>query len=192
MFEPYSKRLRATDKVDFRKAFGQGFKKGSPFEQPYKAFLSAIISSVLLADIAFGTIIPLDRRIQYPGVWVSTFIVDIHDACRTVLSGIAKIESDLVISITQQLVVFCHARVEAYDDGSTEFDFFRHLRNACAHGNKFTLSRRTVGLPARWRGAEINRGAQGHMAILGLVGIPDVILLLKDIEDRLPLTAFSA
>jgi hypothetical protein len=192
VLEPYGERLGATDKVSFEEAFGQGFRNGSPFEQPYIAFLSAIIGSVLLSDIAFARIIPVDRRIEYPGVWVGTFSVGVHDACRTVISGMRQIESELVISIAQQIVVFCHARVEACDDGSTEFDFFRHLRNACAHGNKFTFRPRTTGLPARWRGAEINRGYQGHKAILGLVGIPDVILLLKDIEDRLPPTAFSA
>lgn len=44
---------------------------------------------------------------------------------------------------------------------------------------------------AMWRGAEINRQSKDHPAILGLVGIPDVILLLKDIENRLPYKAFT-
>lgn len=191
MVEPYGKRLGATDKVDFEKAFGQGFRKGSPFEQPYKAFLSAIIGSCLLTDVAFQRIVPAERRIQYPGVWVSEFAIRVCETCLTLFSGRRKIQSDLVINITQQLVVFCFTTVKTSDDGSTEFDFFRHLRNACAHGNKFTFRSWSTDLPARWRGAEINRESEGHTAILGLVGIPDVILLLKDIEDRLPPTAFS-
>lgn len=168
MIEPYTGRLGAKDKDDFETAFGSGFRDGSPFKQPYKAFLSAIVGSDLLSGIAFGRMVPANRSIQYPGVWVSTLSISTHETYRSLFTGIRKSDSDLVSNMCRQLVVFCHDKVKSYYDGSTEFDFFRHLRNACGHGNKFTFKPRTTGLPARWRGPEINRQSEGHLAILGL------------------------
>jgi len=188
--EPYGSRLGAKDKDDFNECFGLGFRNGSPFKQPYKAFLSAIIGLNLLTDIAFGRLTPANGKVQYPGVWVNEFSVQIHAACQTLFSGKSTIESQLVINMCQQLVVFCHDKVKAYDDRSTEFDFFRHLRNACGHGNKFTFNDKTTGLPAKWRGAKINKELEGQYAVFGLAGIPDIIVLLKDIENRLPPKAF--
>ena len=191
MYEPYTERLTATDKVNFELAFGSAFQNGSPFEQPYKAFLAAIIGADMLIDAAFGQVTLINRQIQYPGVWVNEFSIGVQEACQSMFSGSQDVQSNLVINMIMQLVVYCHDKVKVYDDGSTEFDFFRHIRHACAHGNKFIFYSRTTGLPARWRGAEINRGSQGYTAILGLVGIPDILLLLKDIENKLPPYAFN-
>lgn len=190
MFEPYGSRLGAKDKVDFDEFFGSGFRNGSPFEQPYKAFLSAIIGVDLLSDTAAGYLKPANKQIQYTGVWVDKFSITTHEIYRALSSGRSTIDSQLVTNMCQQLVVFCYDKAKTYDDGSTLFHFFRHLRNACAHGNKFKFNNKRTGLPAKWRAAKIDKNLEGHYAILGLVGIPDIIVLLKDIEKQLPPKAF--
>jgi len=171
------------NKNDFEEVFR--FRKGSPFEQPFIAFLSAIVGSelIFLPEVTFRQVFDKKHSIIFPTNWSSRLFVRLHDARKIVLSSMLKIESNLIISVTQQLVIICYALVEDCDDGSTEFDFFRHLRNACAHGNKFTFinlrkRRKVTGLPARWREAEITLDFEGQRAIPNFMEPTDVLVLL--------------
>ena len=140
MYEPYTERLKTINKANFKLVFGTGFRKDSPFEQPYKALVSGIISYDILDGLVFGRVKLKNRNIEYPGVWGDKLFINIEEACQTISPGKRKIESTLVYGLIHQFVVFCHAIVKIWDDRLPVFNFYYYLQNACAHGNKFTIT----------------------------------------------------
>ena len=90
------------------------------------------------------------------------------------------------------LLTTAYAAVEHEKDLSPEFEFFRHLRNAASHGNRFFFAKREPERPASWRGlaiAESHTGSRnplhGIKCVGTFLGSADVILLLWDIEQKL-------
>ena len=95
-------------------------------------------------------------------------------------------------SLACMLLTTAYAAVEKENDRSSEFEFFRHLRNAASHGNRFSFANREPVRPASWRGlaiAESHVGSSnplhGVECIGNFLGGADVILLLWDIEQKL-------
>lgn len=78
--------------------------------------------------------------------------------------------------------------VKHLKDHSPEFEFFRHIRNASSHGNRFTFSTREPKRPASWRGSAFDHSLKGQLNPLDqspcfgpLFGPADLIDLLSDI-----------
>ncbi|WP_334187103.1 hypothetical protein [Noviherbaspirillum sp.] len=81
--------------------------------------------------------------------------------------------------------------VKNKNDHSPEFEFFRHVRNAASHQNKFHFAIREPLRPATWHSAAIDHSKKGTLNPLhgtecfgGLVGMSDLIDLLADIEKN--------
>lgn len=70
-----------------------------------------------------------------------------------------------------------------------ELQFFRHLRNASAHSNRFywgsgsSRARTIEGLPIVWRGKEINEGLENSQVYMDFLKPGDIFLLLSDISS---------
>ena len=102
---------------------------------------------------------------------------------------------DAVRILSQQLVISCYASVEDENNKSPEFEFFRHLRNGCAHGNKFKFisykdkkSHKIVNEPSRlakWNGLEITRSLEKTEIIFAFLAPGDILKLLKDISEKI-------
>ncbi len=77
----------------------------------------------------------------------------------------------------QQLVISCYVSVEDKNDKSPEFEFFRHLRNGCAHGNKFNFKDKKTGriIPlkneAKWESFKIDTSLQDKEVIFAFIAL---------------------
>lgn len=96
------------------------------------------------------------------------------------------------ISLTISLINRSWYMVEKFQDYSPEFEFFRHLRNAASHGNRFKFNKIEPSRPASWRGITIDHNLKGSsnplqnkMCITNKIASADIILLLWDIEHRI-------
>lgn len=66
-----------------------------------------------------------------------------------------------------------------------EFEFFRHVRNAVSHGNRFTFQPSEPSRPASFNGRVINKDLEGHDFVLfTFIGIGDVLELLDHVRDN--------
>jgi hypothetical protein len=72
------------------------------------------------------------------------------------------------------------------------FQFFRHVRNAASHGNRWHFSKNEPSKPAQWNGITIDRtkqGAQnplqGKPCFYGELQPADLLYLLQDVERLL-------
>jgi hypothetical protein len=68
-------------------------------------------------------------------------------------------------------------------------EFFRHCRNAAAHGGRFHFDRDEPRRPSEWRGKCVERPLQGSPLFpvppdRGFLGIGDVLHLLHDVEKN--------
>lgn len=82
--------------------------------------------------------------------------------------------------------------VKEYNDHSPEFEFFRHIRNASSHLNKFFFFETEPRRLAPWRGLEIPlnpKGTQnplhGKYCFGEMLGMSEAIHLLHDIDNSL-------
>jgi hypothetical protein len=80
--------------------------------------------------------------------------------------------------------------VKDYNDRSPIFEFFRHLRNASSHGNRFNFHPTEPARPALWRSLEFDhrvKGAAnpfyGQPCFGHYFGFIDVLELLWDVEQ---------
>ena len=68
---------------------------------------------------------------------------------------------------------------------SPELEFFRHIRNALGHGNRFHFKGKEPVLPATLRGRNLSRDLHGQQVFFQYMNIGDVFDLLDDLESQL-------
>lgn len=75
---------------------------------------------------------------------------------------------------------------------SPEMEFFRHVRNAAAHGNQFTFVGAEPRRTAAWRALNLDRTAHNGTQCFGnLLNAADALALLGDIERMLPVPIYT-
>src|ERR1700761_8109026 len=67
-----------------------------------------------------------------------------------------------MLMIATHAVVAEHVRTAPTVESLPEMEFFRHVRNACAHGNRFNFVGKEPRQPAIWRGLTIARATHHH------------------------------
>lgn len=72
-----------------------------------------------------------------------------------------------------------------YFTNSPELEFFRHLRNAVSHGNKFHFTNNKINHPARFGAYEITPALEGQRALFAFINPGDVLDLFDEIERQL-------
>jgi hypothetical protein len=94
-----------------------------------------------------------------------------------------------IASCCMMLANTAYESVKHYNDGSEEFEFFRHVRNASSHLNIFQFNHKEPAKPAKWRDAEIVHQLKGDKNPLQkqlcfgyFMGVADILELLMDIE----------
>ena len=94
-----------------------------------------------------------------------------------------------IVELCGMLVVSAHAIALDQAQGnramleSPLFEFFRHIRNTAAHGNRFTFTADEPRRLARWRTITLARGTHAGMQCFGhLLNAADGLSLLSDVE----------
>jgi hypothetical protein len=90
------------------------------------------------------------------------------------------------------LVITAFKVVKGQVDTSPEMEVFGHLKNAAAHGNRFSFRSDMPKLPASWRTFRIDETKKGNFTPLHgkpcfgtIFGPADLLLLLSDIDKKL-------
>lgn len=167
------------------------FETGKPFYDMVAAFLVGLSSSPALfnGDNPMG--LTPDQYVSINGVLVQDKHLFPFDVMQQVHQGHIGMPVFLATSC-MMLANTAYESVKHLNDRSPEFEFFRHIRNASSHGNRFTFSIREPKRPASWRGAAIDHSLKGSLNPLDqspcfgpLFGPADLIDLLSDIAKSL-------
>ncbi|MFF4475411.1 hypothetical protein ACFYZ3_38410 [Streptomyces sp. NPDC001599] len=78
------------------------------------------------------------------------------------------------------------------DPSSPLLEFTRHLRNACAHGNRWHFRGTEPRFPAALRARSIDSSLHGSQAVNGWLGPGDYLDLLDDLADHFGATDQAA
>lgn len=90
------------------------------------------------------------------------------------------------------LLISAYEISKQHRDHGELWEFFRHVRNAAAHGGSFNFLGQQPTRAAQWRGIELTRALQGSPLFdgasqqSGLLGPGDPLSLLWDVEQTLP------
>jgi len=77
-------------------------------------------------------------------------------------------------------------RRRKFEDKEEDMEFLRHIRNACGHGNRFTLRGNEPKKPAKLKELEITKALDGTGPVLfDFVTPGDVFVLLDSVTRRL-------
>lgn len=168
------------------------FTQGRPFFEMVTSFLAATIGMGPVCDPANPLKLSPATVAWYRGIVRPHLIVDmvqVHNQC---ISGGLSADS-AVKSLCCMLLNSAYEVAMPHNDKSPEFEFFRHLRNAASHRNRFNFFPREPVRPASWGGLTIDHTAKGSTNPLSgkecvgtTISAADVIALLHDIEARLP------
>lgn len=167
------------------------FSKGEPFYDLVGAFLIAISSSAAIFNNDNPMGLTPEQYVTISAVVGETKHLFPFDVFQQVCQGHLGMPTFLV-SMCAMLTNAAYESVKTSNDHSPEFEFFRHLRNASSHGNRFTLSSGEPKRPAFWRGIGFDHTLKGASNPLDqspcfgpLFGPADLIDLLADIEKKL-------
>jgi hypothetical protein len=121
-----------------------------------------------------------ERRVAYdPDVVAMNYVSDFRRMAQALASSACS------------LLIAAYAVAKPHNDKSPLFEFFRHCRNAGAHGNRFHFLKGEPVRPAQWREYRILVEMEGKPFIQlpenrGFLYFGDPVLLLWDVERAFP------
>lgn len=79
--------------------------------------------------------------------------------------------------------------VDKHSSDDPLWQFYRHVRNAAAHGGKFNFNKNQPDKPSEWKNMKLEASLNKTYLIdtidqKGYMKFGDIILLLLDIEDK--------
>jgi hypothetical protein len=167
------------------------FDVGAPFYEMISAYscaisgLESIANPANLMSFKPGDVVTLVGKV-HPQIRIGQLAVH-----RQFIAGNISAQTT-THSLACMLLTTAYTAVEDENDQTPEFEFFRHLRNAASHGNRFCFKKREPIRPAFWRRLAIEESPLGNSnplhgvkCIGNFLGSADVILLLWDIERKL-------
>jgi hypothetical protein len=168
------------------------FTQDSPFFEMVTSFLAAAegIASVFEKEALLP---PATGQVAwYRGKVKPDLAIDRGQAHALRLSG--DLTPDTVMkSLCGMLLCTAYTVADVHNDQSPEFEVFRHLRNAAAHGNYFYFKKDEPRRRASWGRFVIDDKLKGTFNPLSgiecigdTISPADVLALLKSIERRLP------
>lgn len=167
------------------------FKQGGPFYDLVGAFLIALSSSPAIFNEDNPMGLTSEQYVTINGVvgeGKHLFPLDVFQQVRQGRLAMPVFLGTMCMMLTNA----AYESVKDRNDHSPEFEFFRHLRNASSHGNRFAFFPAEPKRPALWRGIGIDHTLKGSSNPLDqavcfgpLFGPADLIDLLTDIEKNL-------
>ena len=132
-----------------------------------------------------------DQILSFPGAYSKAKHLAPYQLRSQALKGEIN-KSKHIASCCMMLANTAYESVKQYNDGSEAFEFFRHVRNASSHLNKFQFNQKEPANPAKWRTAVIEHDKKGHQNVLHdkpcfgyFIGVADILDLLMDIEKKI-------
>jgi hypothetical protein len=128
---------------------------------------------------------PLKCRMQEEGIEFSA-----EEIARVYLAGPEEQVKATAVS-AGSLLIAAWAIAEPMSDNGPVWEFFRHCRNAAAHGARFHFRHGEPRRAAAWKTLSVHFGLQGTLLFdtwgePGFLALGDSILLLWDIEQLWP------
>ena len=167
------------------------FEKESPFFEVVLAFLGSLSAKTAIFSYRDETSISKYMTIYLKGKVVPPIQFNPYIIYKTVKNGLLD-ESKYVNVMCCMLTNSAYELVKENKDESPEFEFFKHIRNASSHNNKFYFDPRNPKREAYWRDLVIDHNLKGKDNLLygnacfdEYIGPADLLQLLKDIECKL-------
>ena len=167
------------------------FRQGLPFYDMVMSFMTSL--STFSFVLNNEKLIELKEKdyVSIEGKWVAPGHFFPHDVVSNIQNGKYSLNV-YVNSCCCMLANSAYETVKEHNNKSPKFEFLRHIRNASSHQNKFMFYPHEPALPAHWEGAMIDHNLKGKDNPLygtecfgSFFGVPDIIDLLKAIEDAL-------
>jgi hypothetical protein len=156
-----------------------------------------MVATFLLSTVGLGPVYESDNPLQlsakgiagYRGLVEPELIIDLEQIRQ--LTG--HLAADRAVhELCGMLIISAHAVALEWTGldrsiiESRQFEFFRHVRNAAAHGNRFTLKSGEPKRPAGWRTLNLDAKTHDKTQCFGsLLSAADALSLLGDIQKLL-------
>jgi hypothetical protein len=168
------------------------FTQDSPFFEMVMAFLAATAGLGPIFEKDDQLVPGLDKTTWYRGKVRPDLAIDMGQVHALSTSG--DLTADAVVkSLCCMLLCTAYTVADVHNDQSPEFEVFRHLRNAAAHGNYFYFKKDEPRRKAAWGRFVIDDKLKGSFNPLSgvecigdTISPADALALLKSIERRLP------
>jgi hypothetical protein len=167
------------------------FTQDSPFYEMVTAFLTATVGIATVFEKENPPSPDTDKIAWYRGKVRPDLAIDLGQIHALCLSGDVTADS-VVKSLCCMLLCTAYTVADVHNDQSPEFEVFRHLRNAAAHGNYFYFKKDEPRRRAAWGRFVIDDKLKGSFNPLSGVECigdtfspADVLALLQNIERRL-------
>ena len=168
------------------------FTQDSPFYEMVMAFLAATAGMEAVFEKETPPAPGPDQIAWYRGKVKPDLAIDMGQVNALRLSGDLTADS-VMKSLCCMLLCTAYTVADAHNDQSPEFEVFRHLRNAAAHGNYFYFKKDEPRRRASWGRFVIDDKLKGSFNPLSgvecvgdTISPADALALLKSIERRLP------
>jgi hypothetical protein len=156
-----------------------------------------MVATFLLSTCGLGPLYQPDNPLRLSATNAAWYRGKIEPELLIDLEQIRQITNHLAADVAVQelcgmLIISAHA--VAVDSAqltraileTPEFEFFRHVRNAAAHGNRFTFKNREPKRPAAWRTLTLDAKTHaGSQCFGGLLIAADALSLLSDVQKLL-------
>ena len=167
------------------------FRQGMPFFDMVGSFLIAIAGSPSILNEDNPMKLEEEHYIAIPGIVVAGRHIRPCEVHEQVVKGHIS-QGRFLKSCCAMLANTAYESVKEKNDHSPEFEFFRHVRHASSHGNRFQFHPKEPARPAEWRGVKIDHLRKGtdnplhNVECFGnIIGAADIIDLLWDIEKKI-------
>ncbi len=167
------------------------FTQDSPFYEMVTAFLAATAGIVTVFEKEDPLAPGPDKHAWYRGKVRPDLAIDMEQVHALCLSGDLTADS-VVKSLCCMLLCTAYTVADVHNDQSPEFEVFRHLRNAAAHGNYFYFKKDEPRRRAAWGRFVIDDKLKGSFnphsgveCVGDTISPADVLALLQSIERRL-------
>lgn len=171
------------------------FQSDKPFYPMVTTFFSSIAGLQAFVDPSNPLNIKPNQRLPIQGKVHRQFSISVYELFQH-HRGVHISSSQLTASLCCMLVNTAYESVKELitekNNGSPTLEFFRHIRNAASHGNKFWFHTDQPKYCAMWRGKSIDYLQKGDanplqktVCFFDFVGPADVVLLLWDVEQIL-------
>ena len=167
------------------------FNKNSPFYDLVGSFTTALMGFKAFSapnnpmGWVENDVLSLEGKVSEP------LALDFHKQYMLVQNGHLNQKAHFS-SLCCMLVNTAYETVKDKNDQTPEFEFFRHIRNASSHSNRFFFTNKEPKRPVAWRGITIDDLAKGKtntlfgkVCFFDFLAAPDALLLLSDIDSKI-------
>lgn len=167
------------------------FRQGLPFYEMVMSFMTSLSTVSFILNNEKLVELKEKDYVSIEGKWVKPRHFFPHDVVTNIKTGKFLIET-YINSCCGMLANTAYESVKENNDKSPEFELLRHIRNASSHQNKFNFFPKEPTSPSFWKEAKIDHEKKGkENSLYGtqcfgvFFGVPDIIDLLKEIEEKL-------